>query len=173
MDGGTDSKSFGASGTTATSTGASRHGDRYKAALARHDKRYEDQEFAMTLGGFISEDGADDAWDQVKESYMLTPPHLRFVRSRPRTTPIGTRPMTKESRPPREIMLGTPDELGQPAAAAVIAGERLHVMFRVKYPGIERARPKRSRWGGSATAPEPGRLAATPGAGPSVRPGPG
>ena len=62
MDGGTDSKSFGASGYNRDIYWRVQDMvDRYKAALAKHGKRYEDQEFAMTLGGFVSEDGADDA----------------------------------------------------------------------------------------------------------------
>src|SRR5256885_10711111 len=59
MDGGTDSKSFGASGYNRDIYW--RGGDmveRYKAALAPPGRRYEDQEVAVSLGGVVSGTGA-------------------------------------------------------------------------------------------------------------------
>jgi alkanesulfonate monooxygenase SsuD/methylene tetrahydromethanopterin reductase-like flavin-dependent oxidoreductase (luciferase family) len=146
MDGGTDSKSFGASGYNRDIYW--RVGDmvdRYKAALAKHGKRYEDQEFAMTLGGFISEDGADDAWDQVKEAYMLTRRTYGSWYGLPPADYADWYPdrMSAEELAARrsEIMLGTPEELAERLGRLRdIAGERLHVMFRVKYPGVPHER---------------------------------
>jgi alkanesulfonate monooxygenase SsuD/methylene tetrahydromethanopterin reductase-like flavin-dependent oxidoreductase (luciferase family) len=51
--------------------------------------------------------------------------------------------MTSEELAARrsEIMLGTPEELAQNLRRLrSIAGERLHVMFRVKYPGVSNER---------------------------------
>jgi len=40
-----------------------------------------------------------------------------------------------------EIMLGTPEELAENLRRLrSIAGDRLHVMFRVKYPGVSHER---------------------------------
>ena len=146
MDGGTDSKSFGASGYNRDIFWRVQDMvDRYKSALAKHGKRYEDQEFAMTLGGFISERGADDAWDQVKESYMLTRRTYGSWYGLPPADYADWYPskMTSEELAARrsEIMLGTPEELAQNLRRLrSIAGERLHVMFRVKYPGVSNER---------------------------------
>ena len=95
----------------------------------------------MTLGGFISEDGADDAWDQVKESYMLTRRTYGSWYGLPPEDYADWFPdkMSKEELDARrsEIMLGTPDELAERLGRLQsIVGDRLHVMFRVKYPGV-------------------------------------
>ena len=95
----------------------------------------------MTLGGFVSEDGADDAWDQVKEAYMLT---RRTYGSWYGLPPADyadwypTRMSADELAARRsEIMLGSPEEIAANLGRLrEIAGERLHIMFRVKYPGI-------------------------------------
>lgn len=112
-----------------------------KQALARRGRRYEDVEFALTIGGFISEKGADDAWAQVQEAYMLTRrvyaswyglPESEWGRWYPRL-------MTPEEHAARrsEIWLGSPEELlPKFRKLRQIVGERLHVMFRCKYPGI-------------------------------------
>ncbi|MGH7765325.1 MAG: LLM class flavin-dependent oxidoreductase [Candidatus Dormibacteraceae bacterium] len=142
MDGGTDSKSFGASGYNRDIFW--RVQDmvaRYKAALAKHGRRYEDQEFAMTLGGFISEQGADDAWDQVKEAYMLTRRTYGSWYGLPPADYADWYPsqMTKDELDARrsEIWLGSPEELVERfRRLREIVGDRLHVMFRVKYPGV-------------------------------------
>jgi alkanesulfonate monooxygenase SsuD/methylene tetrahydromethanopterin reductase-like flavin-dependent oxidoreductase (luciferase family) len=150
MDGGTDSKSFGASGYNRDIFWRVQDMvDRYKAALAKHGKRYEDQEFAMTLGGFVSEGGADDAWDQVKEAYMLTRRTYGSWYGLPPADYADWYPsqMTKEELDARrsEIMLGTPEELaGNLRRLQSIAGDRLHVMFRVKYPGVPHERVSRA-----------------------------
>lgn len=142
MDGGTDSKSFGASGYNRDIYWRVQDMvNRYKAALVRHGKRYEDQEFAMTLGGFVSEHGADDAWDQVKEAYMQTRRTYGSWYGLPPADYADWYPskMSKEELAARrsEIMLGSPDELATNLSRLRdIAGDRLHVMFRVKYPGI-------------------------------------
>jgi alkanesulfonate monooxygenase SsuD/methylene tetrahydromethanopterin reductase-like flavin-dependent oxidoreductase (luciferase family) len=142
MDGGTDSKSFGLSGYNRDLLWRVEDMvNRYKAALARHGRRYEDQEFAMTLGGFVSERGADDAWDQVKEAYMLTRRTYGSWYGLPPEEYAGWYPskMTREELEARrsEIWLGSPDELVERfQRLRGIVGERLHVMFRVKYPGI-------------------------------------
>ena len=95
----------------------------------------------MTLGGFISEDGADDAWDQVKEAYMLTRRTYGSWYGLPPQDYADWYPsrMSEEELAARrsEIMLGTPQEIAANLRRLrEIAGERLHVMFRVKYPGI-------------------------------------
>ena len=146
MDGGTDSKSFGASGYNRDLFWRVQDMvDRYRAALERHGRRYEDQEFAMTLGGFISEHGADDAWDQVKEAYMLTRRTYGSWYGLPPADYADWYParMTREELDARrsEIWLGSPDELVERfKRLRAIAGERLHVMFRVKYPGVPHER---------------------------------
>ncbi len=146
MDGGTDSKSFGASGYNRDIYW--RVGDiveRYKAALARHGKRYEDMEFAMTLGGFVSEQGADDAWDQVKGAYMLTRRTYGSWYGLPPADYADWYPdlMSEQEIAGRrsEIMLGSPEEIAANLRRLRdIVGERLHVMFRVKYPGVPHER---------------------------------
>jgi len=142
MDGGTDSKSFGASGYNRDIFWRVQDMvDRYKAALEKHGRRYEDQEFAMTLGGFVSERGAGDAWDQVKEAYMLTRRTYGSWYGLPPADYADWYPsrMTKEELDARrsEIMLGSPEEIATNLRRLRdIAGDRLHVMFRVKYPGV-------------------------------------
>ena len=94
----------------------------------------------MTLGGFISENGPDDAWDQVKESYMLTRRTYGSWYGLPPADYADWYPsrMSDEELAARrsEIMLGTPEELAASMRRLQsIAGDRLHVMFRVKYPG--------------------------------------
>lgn len=95
----------------------------------------------MTMGGFISERGADDAWDQVKESYMFTRRTYGSWYGLPPAEYADWYPdkMTEEELSARrsEIMLGTPEELADNLRRLrSIVGERLHVMFRVKYPGV-------------------------------------
>ena len=95
----------------------------------------------MTLGGFISDRGADDAWDQVKEAYMLTRRTYGSWYGLPPADYADWYPskMSKEELDARrsEIMLGSPEEIASNLRRLRdIAGERLHVMFRVKYPGV-------------------------------------
>ena len=150
MDGGTDSKSFGASGYNRDIYWrVADMVERYRGALARQHRRYEDQEFAMTLGGFVSEHGADDAWDQVKEAYMLTRRTYGSWYGLPAAEYAGWYPgrMTQEELDARrgEIMLGSPEEIASNLRRLRdIAGDRLHVMFRVKYPGIPHERIARA-----------------------------
>ncbi len=146
MDGGTDSKSFGASGYNRDIYWRVQDMvDRYRAALARHGRRYEDQEFAMTLGGFVSEKGADDAWDQVKDAYMLTRRTYGSWYGLPPEDYADWYPdqMNEQEIAGRrsEIMLGSPEEIAANLGRLRgIVGERLHVMFRVKYPGVPHER---------------------------------
>ncbi len=103
----------------------------------------------MTLGGFVSQGGADDAWDQVKEAYMLTRRTYGSWYGLPSADYADWYPsqMTKEELDARrsEIMLGTPEELaGNLRRLQSIAGDRLHVMFRVKYPGVSHERVSRA-----------------------------
>src|SRR3989475_10348214 len=75
MDGGTDSKSFGASGYNRDIYWRPRGmGEGYRAALGEQRPRYQEPEVALTLGGFGSPHGAADAWGPVEEAYMRTPP---------------------------------------------------------------------------------------------------
>ena len=95
----------------------------------------------MTMGGFISDKGADDAWDQVKEAYMLTRRTYGSWYGLPPQDYADWYPskMSAEELAARrsEIMLGTPEEIAANLRRLrEIAGDRLHVMFRVKYPGI-------------------------------------
>ena len=95
----------------------------------------------MTLGGFVSGHGADDAWDQVKEAYMLTRRTYGSWYGLPPADYADWYPsrMTKEELEARrsEIMLGSPEVIAANLRRLRdIAGERLHVMFRVKYPGV-------------------------------------
>jgi len=146
MDGGTDSKSFGASGYNRDIYWRVQDMvNRYRSALERHGRRYEDQEFAMTLGGFVSEHGADDAWDQVKGAYMLTRRTYGSWYGLPPADYADWYPerMTKDELDARrtEIMLGSAEEIAANLRRLRdIAGDRLHVMFRVKYPGIPHER---------------------------------
>lgn len=99
----------------------------------------------MTLGGFVSEHGADDAWDQVKEAYMLTRRTYGSWYGLPPADYADWFPdrMSAEEIAGRrsEIMLGSPEEIAANLRRLrEIAGDRLHVMFRVKYPGIAHER---------------------------------
>jgi probable F420-dependent oxidoreductase len=143
MDAGTDSTRFASSGGYNRDVFArvEEMVGLLRRAMAQHGRRYEDVEFAMTLGGFLSEYGADDAWEQVQEAYM----HTRRVYGdwyglpRSETSRWYPRLMTPEQHAARrsEIWLGSPDELvPRFQRLRSIVGPRLHVMFRCKYPGV-------------------------------------
>ncbi len=143
MDGGTDSTKFNEAGgyNRDLFLRVEEMVGRFKEALEAQGRRYEDFEFAMTLGGFVSEDGADDAWQQVQEAYMHTRRVYGDWYGIPPSEYNGWYPklMTAEQHAARrsEIWLGSPEELiPQFQRLRQIAGERLHVMFRCKYPGI-------------------------------------
>lgn len=150
MDGGTDSKSFSGTGYNRAIFGRIEEMvGRYKAALQTEGRRYEDMTFALTIGGFLSDQSADDAWQTLQESYMST--------RRVYADWYGLKPeeysrwypelMTPEEHEARraELWLGTPDEL-LPLfrQLAKLCGDRLHVMFRTKYPGVPHAETRRS-----------------------------
>jgi alkanesulfonate monooxygenase SsuD/methylene tetrahydromethanopterin reductase-like flavin-dependent oxidoreductase (luciferase family) len=150
MDGGTDSKSFGKTGRNRDLF------DRveemvglYKAALERAGKSFDGRSFALTIGGFISEKSADDAWDTVKESYMIT---RRVYGSWYGLDPAAYERwypslMTDEEIAQRrsEIWVGTPDDLiPRFRRLREIVGDGLHVMFRTKYPAIDHERTSAS-----------------------------
>jgi alkanesulfonate monooxygenase SsuD/methylene tetrahydromethanopterin reductase-like flavin-dependent oxidoreductase (luciferase family) len=123
--------------------------DLYRAALEREGKSYEGRTFAMTIGGFISEKSADDAWDTVKESYMLTRRVYGSWYGLPESTYSRWYPsqMTDEEIAQRrsEIWLGTPDEIADRLRRLrSIVGEGLHVMFRTKYPAVDHERTSAS-----------------------------
>jgi alkanesulfonate monooxygenase SsuD/methylene tetrahydromethanopterin reductase-like flavin-dependent oxidoreductase (luciferase family) len=143
MDGGTDaSKYTGGQGYNRDIFDrVSTMVDLLKEACSKHGRRYEDLDFALTIGGFMSEHGADDAWRQLQEAYM----HSRRVYGQW----YGLDPteyerwypelMTQEQHAARrtEIWLGSPEELlPKMRRLREIVGERLHVMYRNKYPGI-------------------------------------
>lgn len=146
MDGGTDSKSFGKTGQNRDLfVRAQEMVDLYREALSREGKDFEGRTFAMTIGGFISERSADDAWDQVKESYMLTRRVYGSWYDLPPETYERWYPdmMTPEQIAQRrsEIWVGTPDDLvPRLRRLREIVGEGLHVMFRTKYPAVDHER---------------------------------
>lgn len=150
MDGGTDSKAFGKSGRNRDLfERVEEMVQLYREALERAGKEYEGRSFALTIGGFISDQSADDAWDAVKESYMITrrvygswyglDPEV-YDRWHPHL-------MSDEEISQRrgEIWLGTPDELlPKFERLRKIVGDGLHVMFRTKYPAIDHERTSAS-----------------------------
>ncbi|MEX2547813.1 MAG: LLM class flavin-dependent oxidoreductase [Chloroflexota bacterium] len=146
MDGGTDSKSFGKTGQNRDLfVRVQEMVDDYRAALAHQGKTFDGRTFAMTIGGFISEKSADDAWDQVKESYMLTRRVYGSWYGLPPETYARWHPdqMTSAEIAQRrgEIWVGTPDELiPRFKRLREIVGEGLHVMFRTKYPVVDHER---------------------------------
>lgn len=112
-----------------------------KHALQRHGRRYEDLDVAVTIGGFLSEHGPDHAWQIVGEAYM----HTRRVYADwygidpaiyQGWYPGMMRPDEHLSRR-AEIWLGGPEDLTEAfVRLGRIVGDRLHVMFRNRYPGI-------------------------------------
>jgi alkanesulfonate monooxygenase SsuD/methylene tetrahydromethanopterin reductase-like flavin-dependent oxidoreductase (luciferase family) len=143
MDGGTDSDVFGEAGhnrdlfwRVEQMVGA------YKDALAREGKDYESAEFSLTIGGFVSDTSADDAWAKVREAYMYTRRVYGDWYGLPKDVYERWYPdqMSEEeqSRRRAEIWLGTPDDLAKLFRRLHdIAGDNLHVMFRSKYPGVD------------------------------------
>ena len=88
---------------------------------------------------------AADAWDQVKEAYMLTRRTYGSWYGLPPADYADWYPdrMSEQEIAGRrsEIMLGSPEEIAANLKRLRdIAGDRLHVMFRVKYPGIPHER---------------------------------
>jgi alkanesulfonate monooxygenase SsuD/methylene tetrahydromethanopterin reductase-like flavin-dependent oxidoreductase (luciferase family) len=123
--------------------------DVWRRALARHGRQAERPRFLLTLGGFLADGGADEAWELVQDAYVLT--------RRVYGDWYGLDPATYErwypelmapeehARRRAEVWLGAPSDL--------VAGfERLrdltddtvHVMFRCKYPGVPDAATRRS-----------------------------
>jgi len=147
MDGGTDSTKFESAGgyNRDIFTRVEEMVALLRQALLRHGRRYDDVEFAMTMGGFLSERGADDAWQQVQDGYMRTRrvygswygiPESETSRWYPRL-------MTPAQHAARrsEIWLGSPEGvLPLFERLRAIVGERLHVMFRCRYPGVPHER---------------------------------
>jgi probable F420-dependent oxidoreductase len=143
MDGGTDSDVFGEDGHNRDFFWrVEQMVNRYKEALAEEGKDYESQDFSLTIGGFLSENGADDAWAKVQEAYMYTRRVYGDWYGLPKDVYESwypdRMPPEEHARRRTEIFLGTPDDL-----AALfrrlrdIVGENLHVMFRSKYPGVD------------------------------------
>ncbi|MHB8617970.1 MAG: LLM class flavin-dependent oxidoreductase [Chloroflexota bacterium] len=142
MDAGTDSTRFTEKGynTDVFSRVAEVLGW-YKQALTNAGRRYQDVDFGLNIGGFLSEHGSDAAWNVLKESYMHTrrvygdwyglPPEV-YRRWQPAM-------MTADEIAGRrsEILLGSPEEL-LPVFRRFreLAGDRLHVLFRNSYPGL-------------------------------------
>ena len=143
MDGGTDSDIFGAEGHNRDLFWrVEQVVARYREALAREGKDYETQDFAIVIGGFLSEAGADDAWAKVQEAYMYTRRVYGDWYGLPEDVVAGWYPERMDSaehaRRRTEIFLGTPDDI-VPLFTRLrdIVGENLHVMFRSKYPGVD------------------------------------
>jgi alkanesulfonate monooxygenase SsuD/methylene tetrahydromethanopterin reductase-like flavin-dependent oxidoreductase (luciferase family) len=112
-----------------------------RAALESHGRRYEDVDFVMLIGGFLSAGGADEAWSKMAEGYM----HTRRVygdwygiaeREYSQWYPSRMSPEQHAARR-TEIWLGTPDDMvPRFERLRQIVGERLHILFRCHYPGI-------------------------------------
>ncbi len=143
MDGGTDSDVFAADGHNRDLFWrVEQMVVRYKEALAREGKDYASSEFSLTIGGFVSETSADDAWAKVQDAYMYTRRVYGDWYGLPREVYESwypdRMPPEEHTRRRAEIWLGTPDDL-----AALfrrlrdIVGDNLHVMFRSKYPGVD------------------------------------
>jgi probable F420-dependent oxidoreductase len=142
MDAGTDSKSFTGTGyNRAIFTRIAEMVSRYRAALAEQGRKYEDVTFALTIGGFLSERSADDAWEAVQEAYMSTRRVYAEWYNLPPEEYVNWYPklMTQEEHEARraELWLGTPDEL-LPLVRELerLCGDHLHLQFRTKYPGV-------------------------------------
>ncbi|MBA2530249.1 MAG: LLM class flavin-dependent oxidoreductase [Euzebyales bacterium] len=142
MDGGTDSAVFGSHGHNRDLFDRVEEAVRaYREALARHGRDADPLRFYLTLGGFLSADGADAAWEQLQEAYMYT---RRVYGEWYGLNPAeydGWYPqrMSPEEHARRraEVWLGTPDDLvPRFCRLAEIVGDGLHVMFRCKYPGV-------------------------------------
>jgi alkanesulfonate monooxygenase SsuD/methylene tetrahydromethanopterin reductase-like flavin-dependent oxidoreductase (luciferase family) len=150
MDGGTDSKAFGKTGKNRDLfERVSEMVAFYRSALQKEGKSFEGRTFAMTIGGFVSEKSADDAWNTVKESYMLTRRVYGSWYGLPEATYSRWYPdqMTPEEIAQRrsEIWAATPDDIAaRLKRLRGIVGEGLHVMFRTKYPAVDHERTSES-----------------------------
>lgn len=150
MDGGTDSKNFGAEGhnrnlyeRVADTFGI------YRDALVAAGRSTDHVRMYLTLGGFLHADGADAAWQVLQEAYMFT--------RRTYGDWYGLDPevygrwypdqMTAAEHEQRrsEVFIGSPADLidGFEQLRAIV-GDGLHVMFRCKYPGIPDAETQAS-----------------------------
>jgi probable F420-dependent oxidoreductase len=143
MDGGTDSDVFGEEGHNRDLFWrVEQMVARYKDALAREGKDYVSNEFSLTIGGFVSDTSADDAWAKVQEAYMYTRRVYGDWYGLPREVYEswypGRMPPEEHLRRRAEIWLGTPDDLAALfRRLREIVGDNLHVMFRSKYPGVD------------------------------------
>ncbi|WP_353807594.1 LLM class flavin-dependent oxidoreductase [Agromyces sp. SYSU T00194] len=150
MDGGTDSDVFAERGHNRGILERVETGHRlYCEALERHGRGDEPVQFYLTLGGFLHEDGADAAWEAVRDGYMYT--------RRVYGDWYGLRPEEYEgwypdrmspdehARRRGEMSLGTPDDVADLLGRLRdIVGDGLHVMFRSKYPGVDHDATMRS-----------------------------
>jgi alkanesulfonate monooxygenase SsuD/methylene tetrahydromethanopterin reductase-like flavin-dependent oxidoreductase (luciferase family) len=142
MDGGTDSDVFAAEGHNRDLYDRVETAVRmYREALAAHGKPNQQPRFYMTLGGFLSADGADRAWDLVKEAYMYTrrvyADWYGVAREEAEAWYPDRMPPEEHARRRTEIWLGSPEELiPQFERLQEIVGDGLHVMFRCRYPGV-------------------------------------
>ncbi|MBA2577062.1 MAG: LLM class flavin-dependent oxidoreductase [Euzebyaceae bacterium] len=150
MDGGTDSAVFGKQGHNRDLFDRVAAGvATYREALARHGRDSARPNFYLTLGGFLSPDGADAAWDQLAEAYMFTRRVYGDWYGLPADAYADWYPdrMSPEEHARRrsEVWLGTPEDLvPQFERLRAVVGDGLHVMFRCKYPGIPDAATRRS-----------------------------
>lgn len=150
MDGGTDSSVFGKEGHNRDLFQRVEAGvAAYREALGRHGRDADNIRFYLTLGGFLSEDGPDAAWEQLQDAYMFTRRVYGDWYGLPAEVVEQWYPdrMSPEEHARRrtEVWLGSPDDLvPQFERLREIVGDGLHVMFRCKYPGIPDAVTRRS-----------------------------
>ncbi len=142
MDGGTDSDVFGAEGHNRDLFDRVASAVQlYRDALERNGRPTEPLRFYITLGGFLSADGPDAAWQILQDAYMYTRRVYGDWYGLPPEQYADWYPdrMSTEEHDRRrtEVWLGSPDDL-IPLFHRLgdIVGDSCHVMFRSKYPGI-------------------------------------
>lgn len=142
MDGGTDSRKFKESGHNRDLfTRVAELVGEYDAEVRALGRDPEGSPVYMTLGGFLHEDGADAAWAAVDEGYMYTRRVYGDWYGLPPEEYADWYPaqMSDEEHARRrsEVWLGSPEEL-LPGFRRLreVVGDRLHVMFRCRYPGV-------------------------------------
>jgi len=150
MDGGTDSDAFGEAGHNRDLYDRVRSGVAlYQEARERHGRGDEPLKFYLTLGGFLHEDGADAAWDDLKDGYMYTRRVYGDWYGLPEEEYSSWYPeqmdAAEHARRRTEVVLGTPaDVIPQIEKLREIVGDGLHIMFRTKYPGVSDEKTRKS-----------------------------